>query len=88
MYATPRHRGQLLVRNFHRPRCLFVVLVLLKVEEVFKGDKGVSMKRKRRNVVPDLNSEDDVDGSSVNINQTTSFNSVMSSLETTSRNTK
>nr|GEX30618.1 zinc finger protein CONSTANS-LIKE 1-like [Tanacetum cinerariifolium] len=26
-------------------------------EEVFKGDKGVSMKRKRRNVVPDLNSE-------------------------------
>ncbi|GKA99331.1 hypothetical protein Tco_0827268 [Tanacetum coccineum] len=44
-------------------------------EEVFKGDKGVSMKRKRRNVVPDLNSEEDVDGSSVNINQTTSFNS-------------
>ncbi|GJX84978.1 hypothetical protein Tco_0335752 [Tanacetum coccineum] len=26
-------------------------------EEVFKGDKGVSMNRKRRNVVPDLNSE-------------------------------
>lgn len=57
-------------------------------EEVSAGDEGVSMKRKRRNVVPDLNSEDEVDGSSWNINQTTSFNSVLSSSETTTRNTK
>ncbi|PWA88959.1 hypothetical protein CTI12_AA116110 [Artemisia annua] len=56
-------------------------------DEVSKGDKGVSMKRKRRNIVPDLNSEDEVDAS-VNINQTTSFNSVLSSSETTTRNTK